>query len=224
MEQRPPNVTTAQAERNYYLASAEAERANRDKLAVETEVLREDLAEKRRDRAHALSVARARRTYDFVGEVTEYEVETAVDELNDWIGESQAPVTIRLCSPGGSVFDGLFLFDFIRDVRRRGVLVTTHAFGYAASMASVLSQAGDHRVVARNAWYMVHEPSSIALGKAGDIRREAQLLDRLHRQLCGIVAERSHLSVDEVVERSTDKDWWMPAEEAREFGFFDELR
>ena len=212
-----------QAERDYYLAQARSAHQEYEKLVLEELCLREDLAEKQHDRANRETRARARRTYDFVGEVTEHEVETAVDELNDWVHRSLEPVTIRLCSPGGSVFDGFFLYDFLQDVRRQGVFVTTYVLGYGASMGAVLSQAGDRRLIAKNAWFMVHEPSTIALGKAGDIRREAKLMERIHEQLSGILAERSSLSLDEVLSRSSDKDWWMSAQEALDFGFFDQL-
>jgi ATP-dependent Clp endopeptidase proteolytic subunit ClpP len=194
------------------------------KLKAETELYRAQAAQTIREHEWNMARAKERRIYDFVGEVDTMEVQAAVDDLNDWCEVSDDPITVRLCSPGGDVFDGLFFFDFLQDVRARGITVTTYAMGYAASMASVLSQAGDVRVIARNAWYMIHEQSTIVLGKAGDIRREAQLMDRLHRQLCWLIAERSRLTADDVRERSTDKDWWMPAEEALEHGFFDELR
>jgi ATP-dependent protease ClpP protease subunit len=71
---------------------------------------------------------------------------------------------------------------------------------------------------------MIHEPASFILGKAGDIKREAKLLEELHKQLCAIIAERSTLSAAEVARRSRDKDWWLPAPDAWRLGFFDEVR
>ncbi len=219
-----PKVSMQQAERDYYIAATQSYRAERDKLVAEAEALRTGTAVTIREYEWDMARAKERRVYDIVGEVTEHEVHMAVDELNDWLVISTDPITIRLCSPGGSVFDGLFLYDFIQDIRRTGIHVTTYAMGYAASMGSVLSQAGDLRVIARNAWYMIHEPFSIAFGKAGDIQREAKLLTAIHQQLCGIIAERSTLSSEDIIERSTDKDWWLPALEAVQLGFFDELR
>jgi ATP-dependent Clp protease protease subunit len=194
--------------------------AERARNEAEAELYRVQTLRERHDYAQDVSLARSRRTLDFVGEVTELEVGNAVDTLSDWVTESKAPLTIRLCSPGGSVFDGLFLFDFIRLLP---VHVTTQAMGYACSMGSILSQAGDHRVISKNAWYMVHEPASIALGKASDIKDEARLMERLHNQLIGIVAERSHLTARQVKDKCRRKDWWMNADEALEHGFFDEI-
>lgn len=162
----------------------------------------------------------------FLGsEVDEDTVGQTVDLLRDLSAESNDPITLYLNSPGGDVFDGLLLFDYVQELRDEcGIDFTTRVKGLAASMASVLAQAGDHRTISPNSWYMVHEPSTIAWGKAGDIKREAKLLEDMHKQLCAIIAERSNLTVADVIRKSTDKDWWVPAPQAVDFGFFDELR
>jgi len=215
--------TASQAERDWYIAATANEAAERAKFLVETSVLEEDLLERRRGRKWEEAYARERRVFDFAGDLAEYTVKDAVDTLHDWATVSLDPITIRLCSPGGSVFDGLALFDVIRDIRKIGVYITTYAVGYAASMASILLQAGDHRRISRNTWFMVHEPSSIALGKASALHDEAALLQKLHRQLIGIAAERSTLTEKQVLARCNRKDWWMPASDAVKFGFADEL-
>lgn len=218
---RPP--TTAQVERDWYAAAIANEDAERAKLIVETAVLEEDLLGRRRERKWEEAYAKERRVFDLVGDLTEYTVKDAVDVLHDWAVVNLEPITIRLCSPGGSVFDGLALFDVIRDIRTSGVYVTTYAVGYAASMASILLQAGDRRRISRNTWFMVHEPSTLALGKASTIKDESTLMQKLHRQLVGIVAERSTLTEKQVLTRCNRKDWWMPAAEAVQYGFADEL-
>lgn len=204
------------AERAYFLADV-------DKLRAEVELIRENTAAARYDREQREALASARRVFDIVGEITELEIKNAVDELNDWAMRSQAPITIRLCSPGGTVFDGLFFYDFIHDLRRAGIMVTTYTLGYAASMASVISQAGDIRRISRNSWFMVHEPTSISLGKTSELKDEAKLMTRIHAQMVGIMAARSNLTYKQVLLRCNRKDWWMSAEEATKLGFFDEL-
>ena len=201
----------------------QVKRAEIAKLDAERRVLEEDLEEKRWDKSLRLSVARARRTYDFVADVDEFSIAAAVDELNDWVGQSKEPITLRLCSPGGSVFDGMMLYDFVRELRRDGISVVTYVLGYAASMGAVLSQAGTTRRIAKNAWFMVHEPSTITLGKASSIKDEAKLMERLHDQLVGVVSERSNLTPKQIKARCNRKDWWMSADEALAHGFFDEL-
>lgn len=168
--------------------------------------------EARRERAQEA------RTLYFNAEVDEDEVGIAIEQLHDWELESDEPITIVLNSPGGEVFTGLLLFDTLRSMRSNVVTVTR---GLAASMGSILSQAGDSRLISSHSWFMVHEPATLAWGKMGDIKREAQMLERLHDQLCDILAERSTLSKAAIKARSKDKDWWMDAEQAVELGFFD---
>lgn len=158
------------------------------------------------------------RTLFFNADVDAMEIDAAIETLHDWSLENDEPITVILNSPGGEVFAGLLLFDTLRSLEQN---VLTIARGLAASMGSILSQAGDQRLISRHSWFMVHEPASLAWGKVGDIKREAKMLERLHDQLCDILAERSTLTKAEIKRRSQDKDWWMDAAEALEFGFFD---
>ncbi len=213
-----------QAELDWYLASIEALAAERDKHAAEARSLTLEADNLQRKMNWDLTHQRERRVYDFTGDVSDVSIADAVDEIHDWALFSKDPITLRLNSPGGSVFDGLMLYDFLREVRvQHGIMVITHTLGYAASMASVLSQVGDVRRISRNAWFMVHEPASIALGKASALRDEADLLKKLHKQLVGILAERSNLSPTQIARKCERKDWWMTAEEAANHGFFDEV-
>ena len=171
--------------------------------------------ERRRERAEEA------RTLIFNGEVSELEVGDALERLHDWALEGDDDITVILNSPGGEIFSGLLLFDTLRAFPGE---VTTIVRGLGASMGSILAQGGDHRAISSNSWYMVHEPATIAWGKMGDIKREAKVLERIHDQMCGILSERSNLTKAEIKRRSQDKDWWMNAQEALDFGFFDELR
>ncbi len=215
--------TGSEAEREWYIAATKSEEAERVKFKLEAELLREQVSEAQYEHKKRDSFAAARRVYDFVGEITEFSIKETVDDLNDWALQSDKPITLRLCSPGGTVFDGLMLFDFVQDLRRSGIQVITYALGWAASMGAVLFQAGDVRRISRNCWYMVHEPSSIALGKASQMKDEAALLVKLHKQLVGILADRSNLTEKQILARCQRKDWWMPASEVIEHGFADEI-
>lgn len=211
------------AERAWYLADIKNIEAERAKFEVEAETLREELVERKYERRNREAWALSRRTYDFVDEVDEDTIKEAVDVLSTWASVSKSPITLRLCSPGGDVFNGLMLYDLVHDLRRDGVVVNTVAMGYAASMAATLFQAGERRTITRQSWYMIHEPSSIALGKASDIKDEAVLLGKLHKQLIGIAAERSTLSVKQILARCNRKNWWMSAADALKYGFADEI-
>jgi ATP-dependent Clp endopeptidase proteolytic subunit ClpP len=163
------------------------------------------------------------RTLYFADEVEEMEVKAAVDRLLDWQIEGDDPITVVLNSPGGDVFMGLMLFDTLAAIRQSGIHVTTVVRGYAASMASILSQAGDTRVISPNSWYMIHEPSNIVIGTASRVKTEARLLEALHKQMCGVLSERSTLTTEEIQRHCDGKDWWMPAQEALALGFFDQI-
>lgn len=199
-------------------------------LAKETALQRAErlkyLAETKNIELEARQAARREAVFDartlvFSGEVSEFEVSSAVEQLWDFQQASDAPINIILNSPGGDIFDGLLLFDTLQSMRNHGIEVTVKVRGLAASMGSVLSQAGDVRLISRNSWLMIHEPSTITWGTAGDVKREADLLMSLHKQLSAILAERSTMTADAVARRSRDKDWWLPAEEAVRLGFFD---
>jgi ATP-dependent Clp endopeptidase proteolytic subunit ClpP len=208
-----------EAERLWFIAATENEKAERAKFLVEKKNL--DLENRILLRREAIVQSR---TLVFSGEVEQEEVNDAVEYLRDLRAASLDPITVVLNSPGGDVFFGLLLFDILQEMRADGIEVTVKVKGLAASMGSVLAQAGDIRIASRNSWYMIHEPASFILGKAGDIKREAKLLEELHKQLCAIIAERSTLSAAEVARRSRDKDWWLPAPDAWRLGFFDEVR
>jgi ATP-dependent Clp endopeptidase proteolytic subunit ClpP len=206
------------AQSQYLTAATNASKAEAAKLRAEAKNL--ELEGRGLERNEAPFVERL---MVFSGEVGEVEVSDSIDRLLDFEFASHEPITILLNSPGGDVFDGLLLFDTLQDIRRKGVHVTVKVRGLAASMGSILSQAGDTRVISRNSWFMIHEPSTIVFGKAGDIKREADLMVKLHKQLSAVLAERSNLTAAEVIRKSTDKDWWLPAIEAKGLGFFDEL-
>jgi len=214
---RRPTLQSATLEN--VLALTEVAKAEQAKYVAERELAAAD----------ARQAARREKVFDtrtlvFSAEVEEFGVNEQLERLWDLRTASKKPITIILNSPGGDVFDGLLLFDTVRSIREDdGIEFTVKVRGLAASMGSVLSQAGDHRLISRNSWLMLHEPSTITFGKAGDIKREADLMVKLHKQLSAILAERSALTIAEVIRKSTDKDWWLPAAEAHGLGFFDEV-
>lgn len=223
-----PTRESAVAKRRPTLQSATLENI----LAL-TEVAKAEqakyVAERKLAEAEARQATRREKVFDtrtlvFSAEVEEFGINDQVDQLWDLRTASLKPITIILNSPGGDVFDGLLLFDTVRAMREDdGIEFTVKVRGLAASMGSILSQAGDVRIISRNSWLMIHEPSTITWGKAGDIKREADLMVKLHKQLSALLAERSALTIAEVIRKSTDKDWWLPAAEAHALGFFDEV-
>lgn len=158
-------------------------------------------------------------------------VDQWIDVLEHW--ERRDPgksILIRINSPGGSVFDGLALFDTILRLRRKGHHVTTHGTGMIASMAAVLMQAGDVRILDPNAWFMIHEVSTGAsLGdlfnskKTSEQADHVKLMQRIERRLLDVLAERSTLTPAQIKRRWTKVDDWLTAEQALDLGFVDRV-
>jgi ATP-dependent Clp endopeptidase proteolytic subunit ClpP len=150
-----------------------------------------------------------------------------LDALQHWERRDPGePVQVTINSPGGSVTDGLAIYDTLMRMRRNGHKVITHGQGLVASMASVLLQAGDERVMDERAKLMIHE-GSVNFGdgwvKRGDQEDMASFMAMLDKDLVSILAERSTLSERQLRNRWKRKDWWMGADEALKFGFVDRI-
>lgn len=164
--------------------------------------------------------------YPFTGEVDTVPVNRCIDQLTTWVRNAKGPLSIEVQfnSPGGSVVDGIALFDFLQTVRAEGHYLTTSTIGYAASMAGILLQAGDWRVMGAESWLMIHETSFTASGKFGAVTDRLEWLDRLQKRILHIFADRSTLTVDELDEKWKRKDWWISSDYALELKLVDEVR
>ena len=206
------------------VAKLEAEREAEELRVRQSRILTE---RDEREEGETLAANKYHHVYYFTRKVDEASVSSCMDALTTWHRTSPGcEITIIFLSPGGSVIDGLALYDFIQDLRRSGHRITTGTQGYAASMAGVLLQAGDVRFMARNASILIHEISSLAWGKAGDIEDELEFIHKLQDRILGIFADRSggKASVDFLRDKWKRKDWWLMSEEALELGLVDEIR
>jgi len=130
-------------------------------------------------------------------------------------------ISLYVNSPGGYVTSGMAIYDTMQFVRPA---VSTLCIGQAASMGSLLLTAGTRgrRFALPNARVMVHQPSGGFQGAASDIQRHAQDILRLKRRLNEIYV--AHTSQDyKTIEQTLDRDHFMSAEEARDFGLIDEV-
>lgn len=127
-------------------------------------------------------------------------------------------IDLRINSPGGDVFDGMAMYNLLRD---HAADVTTRVDGLAASAASVVAMAGDTVSMAENAMMMIHNPFTLAVGDAEEFRRTADTLDAVKAQIVGTYQTRVDLSADEIGELM-DAETWMDATEAVEKGFASE--
>ncbi|MBP5380131.1 MAG: ATP-dependent Clp endopeptidase proteolytic subunit ClpP [Bacteroidaceae bacterium] len=130
-------------------------------------------------------------------------------------------ISIYINSPGGSVHAGLGIYDTMQFVTSD---VATICTGMAASMAAVLLVAGQEgkRSALTHSRVMIHQPMGGAQGQASDIEITAREIQKLKRELYTIIANHSKQSFDKVWADS-DRDYWMTAEEAKEYGMIDRI-
>jgi ATP-dependent Clp endopeptidase proteolytic subunit ClpP len=194
------------------------------KLQLETERTAMELDAMRRREREAAADPGLAHVYTFYAAVEADSVKECMAELGMWSRRDPgAPLTIVFNSPGGSVLDGLALFDYLRQLRAAGHVVTTVALGRAASMGAVLLQAGDRRVIGANAFLLVHEVSNLSSGKVSEMADGVEFTRRLQRRLVKILADRSTLTELQIQRRWDRKEWWLEAEEAVGLGFADEV-
>ena len=130
-------------------------------------------------------------------------------------------ISIYINSPGGSVSAGLGIYDTMQFISSD---VQTICTGMAASMAAVLLVAGQEgkRSALPHSRVMIHQPMGGAQGQASDIEITAREIQKYKKELYTIIAEHAHQPFDKVWADS-DRDYWMTAEEAREYGMIDQV-
>lgn len=130
-------------------------------------------------------------------------------------------VSIYINSPGGSVYAGLGIYDTMQYISSD---VSTICTGMAASMAAVLLVSGEKgkRFALRHSRVMIHQPMGGAQGQASDIEITAREIQKLKKELYTIIADHSGQPLDKVW-KDSDRDYWMTAEEAKEYGMIDRV-
>jgi ATP-dependent Clp endopeptidase proteolytic subunit ClpP len=126
-------------------------------------------------------------------------------------------VHLRINSVGGSVVEGAAIYNALR--RHKGGLVV-HIDALAASMASVIAMAGDETLIAGNALVMIHNPWGMTMGDADELRKEADILDKLKKTLVNAYTRKTGRDAEEIA-RMMDEETWLDATEAVALGFAD---
>ncbi|MFI5221915.1 MAG: ATP-dependent Clp endopeptidase proteolytic subunit ClpP [Bacteroidia bacterium] len=135
--------------------------------------------------------------------------------------DSRRDIQMYINSPGGSVYAGLGIYDTMQWINPD---VATICTGLAASMAAVLQCAGAHgkRTALTHARIMIHQPLGGAQGQASDIEITAREIQKLKKELYDIIANHTGKPFDKV-QADSDRDYWMTAEEAKEYGMIDAI-
>ena len=135
--------------------------------------------------------------------------------------DPEKDISIYINSPGGSIDAGLAIYDTMQYIKPD---VRTICVGLAASMGSLLLAAGTKgkRMILPNARVMIHQPIGGAQGQATDIEIQAKEILRLRKKLNEIYVEHTGQSLEKIA-RDVDRDFWLDAEAAKEYGIVDEV-
>ncbi len=174
------------------------------------------------------------RSYDIFSRLLNDRIIVLSDEINDATAsvvvaqllylESQDPdkdISLYINSPGGSVTAGMAIYDTIQYIKCD---VTTICIGMAASMGAFLLASGTKgkRFALRNSEIMIHQPLGGMQGQASDMQIAAERIMKTKNKLNTILAQHTGKKVEEVA-KDTDRDNWLTAEEAMEYGIVDKV-
>lgn len=153
---------------------------------------------------------------DYWGDGSMISAKQFSDELKK-IPETVNTLNVRINSGGGDVFDGIAIFNRLKQHKAKKKI---YIDGLAASIASIIALAGDEIVIGDGALFMVHLPWTFSMGNRMDLDNTVSRLMDVEEQMLGIYAKKSKLSKSEI--RSLlEKETWMNADEAIEMGFVD---
>lgn len=135
--------------------------------------------------------------------------------------DNKRDIQLYINSPGGMVYSGLGIYDTMQNVSPK---VSTICVGMAASMAAILLCAGNKgkRSALRHSRVMIHQPLGGAGGQATDVEITAREILKLKQELYDILAHHTGKSKEQILEDS-DRDFWLKADEAKEYGMIDEV-
>ena len=177
---------------------------------------------------------RGERAYDIFSRLLKERIVFVGTPINDQIANltvaqllylesesSEQPIQMYVNSPGGVVYSGLGVYDTMQYV---GAPVATICVGVAASMGAVLVAAGEEgqRACLPNSRIMIHQPMGGAEGQATDIEIQAEEIGWLKTRLYQILAHHTDQPFEQI-EEDADRNYWMSAEEAQEYGLIDNL-
>lgn len=144
---------------------------------------------------------------------------TAADFVRDFSAIKSKEITLRVSSPGGSVFDGIPIYNAIG---RHPATVTAYIDGLAASAASFIVMAADKVVMSPHSQMMIHEASGLVIGPAGDMRQMADFLDKASDNIAGIYSERAGGTVEDWRALMVAETWFSD-QEAVDAGLADSI-
>lgn len=156
----------------------------------------------------------------FIGTKIEPDSANIINAQLQWLDSiNHNPIKIYINSPGGSVYDGLAIYDMFHLIESP---IHTICMGLGASMASILLASGKERYALPHSRIMIHQPLGSASGQASDIVITANEISRLKDELNQILATKTGQPLDKIY-KDTDRDYYMTAQEALDYGIIDKI-
>ena len=156
------------------------------------------------------------RTITIFGEINQKVAESTVAQLLALAVENDDPIRIFINSPGGHVESGDSIHDMIRFIKPQVKVIGT---GWVASAGAhiYLAAKKENRLCLPNTRFLIHQPLGGAGGKATDIAIEAKEIIKMRRRINEVISRETGQPLERV-EKDTDRNYWMSAEEAKEYG------
>lgn len=139
-----------------------------------------------------------------------------IDEIKEY---EDTELNIHINSLGGEVFEGMAIYSIIQ---RRKAKTTVYIEGIAASIASVIALAADEVIMSENSLLMIHNAWGGTQGEAKDMRKQAEILDKITNEIAEVYVKKSGIPYNEVI-RMMDEETWLTAEEAVALGLVDSI-
>lgn len=178
------------------------------------------------------STGRGERAYDIYSRLLRERIVFLVGPVEDHVAnlivaqllfleaeDEKKPIHFYINSPGGSVTAGMSIYDAMKFIKPP---VHTLCLGQAASMGAFLLSSGDHRLALPNSRIMIHQPLGGAQGQASDMEIQVAEMRRIKQMLNEILALNTGKTMEQI-EKDTDRDNFMSAAEAKEYGLIDEV-
>ncbi len=135
--------------------------------------------------------------------------------------DSEKEIKIFINSPGGDVDAGYAIYDMVRFITPRVIMIGAGLVASAASLV-LLAVPSDRRIGLPNSTYLIHQPMSGMKGVATAIEIYSKQIDKLREKLDNVIAEATNKSLEEV-KKDTERDYWMFSEEARDYGLISRI-
>jgi len=145
--------------------------------------------------------------------------EVTANDIVAQLDQNRGPLEVRINSAGGDVFQGLAIYNALKQYEDR---VDVYIDGLAASMASVIAMAGDTVTMASASLLMIHNPSTWVGGDQHKMQQTAELLETVRQVLVGAYAAKTKMEPEAIIQL-LDAETWMDAETAKRLGFVDEI-